>query len=609
MLFYNKAARISVAVTYQATPPPTEARIPSPKPTLNPYLQPTLSRMPTDKPSSTTSPIHSPTLAPTTASTISVSVELVLEALSSECSTDDKVKLRQLIANATGRGLDSVRILVVEVVNMSSALPSRRLSSFYWTASCSIYANSAITPTSNFTAMVESELSSDVFELSLADKLSTVTSVLSVSAVPATRRPSPIPSFLLTTFPTPQPSHRPSLQLLPVPTSAPLCNNGCNPSDDQFNTSSYQDQGASSASINIELLLVTVSLSITFGVCLILCAFVSFRAQGCYPPRSMRDDVADEIESSTQRARTLHIPEKQLWRTARFKAYGADNIDRVCSICISDIGDHEIVKELRCTHFYHARCLDSWLSVSVGICPLCKNPVLAPNPLPWREALADGMYAALYALIGEGTRVLMAADATSNIELVSTPTTSQQMTFTSDNEATLNAIVDSTGFEPDEEHEDIVNIDSYLNDEIEGDHESEPIESTRTSSQQEWTSQENDGNSALEEGGLNTLSPHTFEGGSSLILERLRVHEQQRHFQHRASSEASAESDGSEEASNTSENENSSDATEADRSVSSRWDSSARTSSTEDKIADDGTLVRDMWDNTIPDQWIEEEDD
>ena len=533
--------------------------------------------MPTDKPSSTISPIYSPTLAPSSADTISVSVELLLEASSSKPSIDVQIELQRLIANATDSHFDSVRSLIVEVTNSSSSPPSRRLSSFFWTVRCFIYTDSTMVATSNFTATVESGLTSDDFKLSLANKLAAVTSVLSVSAIPATRHPSPIPSILSLTFPIPQPTQFPSLKALSAPTSAPLCN-GCTSFDDQGNNSTFKDPGASSTYVSIELLLAVASVSITFSMCLCLYAFISMQMRESSLGQSTRDDVA---QPSTQRARLRRIPQKQLWRTARYKASGAGNVDRICSICISDIGDHEFVKELRCTHFYHARCLDSWLSVSVGICPLCKKTVLAPNPLPWREALADNVRAASYAL-GRDFQVQMAADSSSDIELVNIPSSSQQAS--NNGGAPRGALDDADG---------VAGI---------------VFQSTITERSEEERLQEIGDNSAME-GGPNTLSPHAFEE-SSLILERLRVHEQRRQLQHLALTGKSTECEGSEEEySRSSEDDEMSGSNEADQSKSSEWDSSARNSSTGEKMADDGSSVSELWDNNVPDEWYEEEGD
>ncbi|XP_022147740.1 E3 ubiquitin-protein ligase EL5-like [Momordica charantia] len=51
-----------------------------------------------------------------------------------------------------------------------------------------------------------------------------------------------------------------------------------------------------------------------------------------------------------------------------------------CAVCLSAFEDGEEVKKLpRCTHMFHAPCIDMWL-YSHSDCPLCRAPVaLAPG--------------------------------------------------------------------------------------------------------------------------------------------------------------------------------------------------------------------------------------
>ncbi|EGC31342.1 hypothetical protein DICPUDRAFT_24824, partial [Dictyostelium purpureum] len=47
--------------------------------------------------------------------------------------------------------------------------------------------------------------------------------------------------------------------------------------------------------------------------------------------------------------------------------------DSRCSICLDDfIKDQHIKRLPKCSHFYHAECIDEWLTSS-KTCPLCKT--------------------------------------------------------------------------------------------------------------------------------------------------------------------------------------------------------------------------------------------
>ena len=49
----------------------------------------------------------------------------------------------------------------------------------------------------------------------------------------------------------------------------------------------------------------------------------------------------------------------------------------MCSVCQEEFRLREHIRELRCTHRFHRRCIDRWLS-SHSTCPLCVQPVVPP---------------------------------------------------------------------------------------------------------------------------------------------------------------------------------------------------------------------------------------
>ena len=48
---------------------------------------------------------------------------------------------------------------------------------------------------------------------------------------------------------------------------------------------------------------------------------------------------------------------------------------RMCSICLNEYKPGEIVRNMACSHRYHATCIDQWLDVG-STCPVCRaSPV------------------------------------------------------------------------------------------------------------------------------------------------------------------------------------------------------------------------------------------
>ena len=49
-----------------------------------------------------------------------------------------------------------------------------------------------------------------------------------------------------------------------------------------------------------------------------------------------------------------------------------------CSICLQKITLNQIIRETKCNHNYHAKCLDRWLEERI-FCPLCKKELLVSS--------------------------------------------------------------------------------------------------------------------------------------------------------------------------------------------------------------------------------------
>ena len=46
--------------------------------------------------------------------------------------------------------------------------------------------------------------------------------------------------------------------------------------------------------------------------------------------------------------------------------------DNICSICLDDFKNEEIINKLKCNHIFHRDCLGTWLNDNNDSCPLCR---------------------------------------------------------------------------------------------------------------------------------------------------------------------------------------------------------------------------------------------
>jgi hypothetical protein len=44
-----------------------------------------------------------------------------------------------------------------------------------------------------------------------------------------------------------------------------------------------------------------------------------------------------------------------------------------CPVCLALFEDEELIRELKCNHFFHKDCIDTWLCNHVNTCPMCRN--------------------------------------------------------------------------------------------------------------------------------------------------------------------------------------------------------------------------------------------
>lgn len=99
--------------------------------------------------------------------------------------------------------------------------------------------------------------------------------------------------------------------------------------------------------------------ALVIGVCFIL--MLTFMIIKC---------IKDQRQSQRNRLSSKHL--KQL-PVNKFKK--GDPYD-VCAICLEDYTEGEKLRMLPCSHVYHTKCIDPWLTNSRRTCPVCKRKVI-----------------------------------------------------------------------------------------------------------------------------------------------------------------------------------------------------------------------------------------
>ncbi|XKL60743.1 hypothetical protein PGB90_007800 [Kerria lacca] len=140
----------------------------------------------------------------------------------------------------------------------------------------------------------------------------------------------------------------------------------------QFNNKVYlviDDDSNFPFDINADLL-------IPFGVVVAVCFITMITFMVCKCIRDRRRAMRHRLPTSSLRK----IPIQKFSKGSSYDT---------CAICLDDYIEGEKLRILPCSHAYHTKCIDPWLTRNRRVCPICKRKVFAVDELPIEGSETD----------------------------------------------------------------------------------------------------------------------------------------------------------------------------------------------------------------------------
>ena len=85
-----------------------------------------------------------------------------------------------------------------------------------------------------------------------------------------------------------------------------------------------------------------------------------------------RDYISQQIDEAIEKNEKKKLNQDQIDKFICEKYGNKKRNENVCSICYNKYEEKDLIRILKCNHFFHKECVDDWLLNYNSNCPCCK---------------------------------------------------------------------------------------------------------------------------------------------------------------------------------------------------------------------------------------------
>ena len=97
---------------------------------------------------------------------------------------------------------------------------------------------------------------------------------------------------------------------------------------------------------------------------------------------NIEDNIEDNIDNNLYENIITALTDDEFNNLEKINYNDNDNLDKNnCNICINVFDNNEKIIKLNCSHYYHIKCIETWLKKHSNKCPMCRIEVAKGIPI------------------------------------------------------------------------------------------------------------------------------------------------------------------------------------------------------------------------------------